>query len=165
MSPIHRAGDGSRIGGTTWESLSERLIREAQERGDFDDLPYQGQPIPLGDDSAAGERALGFRVLRNAGVAPPWIEADKDVRRLLALRDGLLLRAEREGRVSDRLEREFGALVETINASIDRLNWEAPSDRVHRRRLDRATELAGLHAVAAGERLLADDGTSADMSS
>ena len=49
--------------------------------------------LPIEDDSAAGERALGFRVLRNAGVAPPWIEADKEVRDLLAQRDALLARA------------------------------------------------------------------------
>lgn len=30
----------------TWESWVERKIREAFERGDFDDLPGAGQPIP-----------------------------------------------------------------------------------------------------------------------
>lgn len=29
-----------------WESWIERQIREAQERGEFDDLPGAGQPIP-----------------------------------------------------------------------------------------------------------------------
>jgi DnaJ-like protein len=29
-----------------WESWVERLIREAMERGDFDNLPGQGKPIP-----------------------------------------------------------------------------------------------------------------------
>ena len=41
----------------------------------------------------AGEWALAFRMLRNAGVAPPWIEADKEVRELLARRDALVARA------------------------------------------------------------------------
>jgi hypothetical protein len=59
------------------ESLIDRQIREAQEAGAFDDLPHQGQKLPLVDDSAAGEWALAYRMLRNANFAPPWIEADK----------------------------------------------------------------------------------------
>ncbi len=31
------------------ESIAERKIREATERGEFDDLPGQGQPLRLGD--------------------------------------------------------------------------------------------------------------------
>ena len=84
MVAKRRDGEGKISLGPTWESIVERQIREAMEDGAFDELPYQGVPIPLDDDSAAGERALGFRVLRNAGVAPPWIEADKEVRDLLA---------------------------------------------------------------------------------
>lgn len=29
-----------------WESLAERRIREAAERGEFDDLPGTGRPLP-----------------------------------------------------------------------------------------------------------------------
>ena len=93
MVAKRRDGEGKLSVGPTWESIVERQIREAMEDGAFDELPYQGEPIPLDDDSAAGERALGFRMLRNAGVAPPWIEADKEVRDLLAERDALLARA------------------------------------------------------------------------
>lgn len=148
MSPIHRAGDGERIAGASWESLTERLVREAQERGDFDDLPFRGERIPLEDDSAAGDRALGFHMLRNAGIAPPWIEADKDVRRLLGKRDALLDRARREGRVSERLRREFEALIATLNRSIDVLNWEAPTLAVQRRRLDPVDEMRAIDEAA-----------------
>ncbi len=156
MSPIHRGGDGEKTAGLTWESLIERLIREAQERGEFDNLPYQGQRIPLEDDSAAGDMALGFHLLRNAGFAPPWIEIDKDVRRALARRDVLLDRARREGRVSDRLRREFEAHVADTNRLIDTLNWEAPSHHVHRRRLDATTEVAQLEAAAREGRARGD---------
>ncbi len=30
----------------SWESWSDRLIREAEARGDFDNLPGAGQPLP-----------------------------------------------------------------------------------------------------------------------
>jgi hypothetical protein len=33
------------------EPLVERLIREAREQGDFDDLPGTGHPLDLSDDT------------------------------------------------------------------------------------------------------------------
>src|SRR5690348_6615178 len=75
------------------ETLIERQIREAMADGRFDDLPHQGERLPIQDDSAAGEWALAFHMLRNAGVSPPWIAADKEVRDLLAARDRLFARA------------------------------------------------------------------------
>ena len=32
--------------GATWESWIDRQVREAEERGEFDDLPGAGKPIP-----------------------------------------------------------------------------------------------------------------------
>jgi hypothetical protein len=144
-----RDGEGKITIGPTWESIVERQIREAMEGGAFDELPYQGVPIPLDDDSAAGERALGFRVLRNAGVAPPWIEADKEVRELLGRRDVLLARAAAAGTSPlgrARLRRAFERVVAEANHAIERLNVEAPTDRQHRRPLDPEAELARLEA-------------------
>ena len=37
-------------GGVSWESWVERQIREAQERGEFDNLRGAGQPLPGIDD-------------------------------------------------------------------------------------------------------------------
>jgi len=34
------------VSGSRFESLIEQKIREAQERGDFDDLPGMGKPLP-----------------------------------------------------------------------------------------------------------------------
>ena len=148
MVSKRRDAEGKISVGPTWESIVERQIREAMEEGAFEELPYRGEPIPLDDDSAAGERALGFRVLRNAGVAPPWIEADKEVRALLAQRDALLARAAVSSRLSrPRLRREFERLVAETNRAIERLNSEAPTDRQHRRPLDPAVELARLEAA------------------
>ena len=113
------------------------------EEGAFDDLPYQGERLPIEDDSAAGEWALAHRMLRNAGAAPPWIESDKEVRRLLARRDALLERARRTSSAGRARERaELTALVEAINRAIARVNAEAPTDRQHRRPLDLDTRAA-----------------------
>ena len=146
--PKRRDADGKVQAGPTWESLVERQIREAMEGGAFDELPHRGRSLPVEDDSAAGERALGFRVLRNAGIAPPWIEADKEVRSLLAKRDALLAQAHRAGPlVRPRLRRDFERLVDRVNLAIARLNAEAPTDRQQRRLLDREVECARLEAA------------------
>jgi hypothetical protein len=131
------------------ETLVERQIRQAMDDGDFDDLPHQGRPLPRDDDSAAGDRAMAHRILRNAGVAPPWIEADKEVRALLAERDRLLDRApglstSARLRARDRL----ADIVVAANRAILRVNAEAPTDRQHRRPLESDVELARLEEAA-----------------
>jgi hypothetical protein len=143
-----RDGEGKISVGPSWESIVERQIRVAMEEGRFDELPYHGEPLPVDDDSAAGERALGFRVLRNAGVAPPWIEADKEVRALLADRDALLVRAVGARELARaRFRRELEGIVVAANRAIERLNSEAPTERQHRRLLDVDEELARLEAA------------------
>ena len=136
----------------TWESLVDRQIREAMEDGRFDDLPHQGDSLPVEDETYAGEWAMAFRMLRNAGVAPPWIEADKEVREVLAHRDALLARAA-AARTSPlaraRLREAFERVIAEANRAIERLNAEAPTDRQHRRPLDPTAELARLEAAFA----------------
>ena len=85
--------EGNRQVAPTWESLVERQLREAMAEGKFDELPHQGERLPLVDDTAAGDWAMAYRMLRNAGAAPPWIEADKEVRRLLERRDAIFSRS------------------------------------------------------------------------
>lgn len=134
------------------ETLIERQIREAMEDGRFDGLPHQGTRLPLEDDSAAGDRAMAHRMLRNAGVAPAWIEADKTVRALLDELDRLMARAPRMSALGRRRARdELRRLVDATNRAILRVNIEAPTDRQHRRPLDIEVELARLEAAARDE--------------
>ena len=139
---------GERQVAPTWESLVDRQIREAMDEGKFDDLPFQGEPLPAVDDAFAGEWAMAFGMLRNAGAAPPWILADKDARALLDQRDAILARASGASAYARRRDRaELERLVVEINAAIARLNAEAPTDRQHRRPLVLAEELARLEAA------------------
>ena len=137
VSPIRRDSEGGRQVGPDWESLIERQIREATEAGAFDDLPYQGQRLPLEDDSAAGDWAMAHRMLKNAGVAPPWIESDKEARRLIDALDGLMARAAIAAEGSrPRLCSELDRVVQEANRAIVRVNSEAPTAAQHRRLLD-----------------------------
>jgi Domain of unknown function (DUF1992) len=134
------------------ETLVERQIREAMDDGRFDDLPHTGQRLPLEDDTAAGDRALAHRMLKNAGVAPAWIEADKQVRSVLDERDRLMARASRLSPFGrSRAREDLIRLVEAANRAILRVNIEAPTDRQQRRPLDPEAELARFERAALGE--------------
>ena len=61
----------------------ERRIVEAMERGDFDDLPGYGRPIPERDDSWVPEELrLAYKLLRDSGYLPPEMSLQKEIRTL-----------------------------------------------------------------------------------
>jgi hypothetical protein len=61
-----------------WESVVERQIREAQERGDFENLPGSGKPLQL-ESWGPPEWRLAFHVLKQAGETLPWIALAHDI--------------------------------------------------------------------------------------
>jgi hypothetical protein len=131
--------------GSSGETLVVRQIREAVAEGRFDNLPHQGKPLPNDENPYAAEWGLAFHVLRNAGFAPPWIEADKEVRALLARRDAILARVATgpaPSEIARRRDRSaLERLVAEVNASIARVNAEAPGPRQHRQPLALGNEL------------------------
>ena len=61
----------------------ERKIREAQERGDFDNLEGSHEPVIIEDDSHVPEDLrLAYKILKNADCLPPEIELRKEIRRV-----------------------------------------------------------------------------------
>jgi len=154
-----------------WESWVDQQIREAQERGEFDNLPGTGKPLDLAPNPYAQEQELAFKVLKDAGYAPEWIELDKAIRhRLEGMRTILRRQWEwREARLhelagrTDRgaeAEREramagwqdavtlFELALQEINKEIGELNLKVPSPRFQRAKLSAARELAQLEGEA-----------------
>jgi hypothetical protein len=151
MSPQRRDAEGRPQTAHSWESLVERQIREAMDDGAFDDLPYRGERLPLEDDSTAGEWAMAHRVLRNAGMAPPWIESDKEARKQLAALEALIVRAPTISLASHgRARKELDRIIEEANRAIARVNSEAPTLAQHRRPLDPVAEAERLERALSG---------------
>lgn len=73
-----------------WETVVDQAIREAQERGEFDNLPGQGQRLKLDDNPFAGERAMGFHLLKNADMLPHWMDLEREIGADLAVLDALV---------------------------------------------------------------------------
>jgi hypothetical protein len=64
-----------------FETIVERRIREAQEKGVFDDLEGRGRPLDLGEENPFEDPdwRLSYRILKNAGFAPRWIELGREL--------------------------------------------------------------------------------------
>jgi len=60
-----------------WESAVEQQIREAQERGDFENLPGKGKPLPR--EAWEGDWALAHHILKQAGETLAWIALGRDI--------------------------------------------------------------------------------------
>jgi hypothetical protein len=59
--------------------IAEQKIRQAIERGDFDNLPCHGKPIVLEDLSGVPEPLrMGYKIMKNAGVLPPEMQMKKE---------------------------------------------------------------------------------------
>ena len=62
------------------DAIAEQKIREAVERGELADLPGQGQPLDLaGDPLVPEDLRVAYRLLKNAGLLPPELEAQKEI--------------------------------------------------------------------------------------
>jgi hypothetical protein len=69
----------------TYETLIEQRIREATERGEFDNLPGAGQALPLDDDLLVPEEVrVAHRILKNAGYVPPEAQQISEINQLIA---------------------------------------------------------------------------------
>ncbi|MBW1710900.1 MAG: DUF1992 domain-containing protein [Deltaproteobacteria bacterium] len=63
-----------------FKKIAEQRIKEAQERGDFDDLPGKGQPLEWSEwDNVPEESRLAYKILKNAGYSPPEVEIKKEI--------------------------------------------------------------------------------------
>lgn len=66
------------------EELAERAIQEAQQRGEFEGLSGQGQPLPQESDPFMPETLrMAYKMLKNAGYVPEEIQAQREIRSLI----------------------------------------------------------------------------------
>lgn len=132
----------------------EDLIREAEARGEFDNLPGTGKPLQIEDLSAAGERALGYHLLQNNNLLPPEIDLMKEINqgqkraeaklerikyRRKALWEGNPLPSRDEMRAFnatvEKAAAEYEQALRALNSKILTLNVSAPA-QLHRPLLD-----------------------------
>ncbi len=128
------------------ESMAERMLREAIEAGEFDDLPGKGQPIDLSENPFEDpDLRVVHKLLRDAGFAPAWIEEGKDIDAQFELARQTLSRAwnlyqpaglSPNPQAWKRNVTEFRAKAEELNSRIKIYNLKAPAVVFHRRQVD-----------------------------
>ena len=70
------------------DAVVEARIERAIARGELNDLPGQGSPLALQDDTCvAPELRLAYRILKNAGFVPEEVELRREITCLGALID------------------------------------------------------------------------------
>ncbi len=77
--PIRHEDDYRRKQIRSWDSWVDEAILEAQERGDFDNLPHHGKPIRIVEKRVAPDMNASLTTLRNSGYAPTWMELDREI--------------------------------------------------------------------------------------
>jgi hypothetical protein len=139
----------------------EKAINEAQEKGLFDNLQGAGRPINWTDESLIDDEWLmAFRIMREHGFAPEWIELHKEIGAELRTAREALLRSwtwrqgrrpgarEAQRRYIDaewqRARATFATSIAELNAKIADFNLKVPIRGLQKLKLDLAEELAAL---------------------
>lgn len=97
------------------DKIVEELIKKAQERGEFDNLPGKGKPIDLSSyfDTPEDVR-VAQSVLKNAGFAPREVGLLKEIAELKQIQSSLL-DEKRKKEVQKEIEKkqiEFSLMME-----------------------------------------------------
>lgn len=127
-----------------WDRAVDKIIRQAMEEGRFDNLPGKGRPLDLGGEDE-DETWAANRILKNADLAPDWIEERREIVTLMAQararlarswawRCEALARGEAYAFVADEWQRalaRFREAADEINRRIRTYNLKAPTPLVH----------------------------------
>ena len=136
-------------------SIDEQ-IRQAIERGEFDNLPGKGKPLDLNENpyEDPGWR-LAYRLLKENGYTLPWIETRQNIeldfeRAIKSLQQSWDWRRNAVGRRGlVHAEREWQQALQTFRDEMNKLNrrirdynLEIPSNQFQRRPIDIEQEIA-----------------------
>ncbi len=112
--------------------IAEQHIREAMDKGEFDNLHGAGRPLKLEDDSnIPQDLRMAYKVLRNAGYVPEEVARRKEISTALELLESAPDEQERYRQI-----RRLNYLMLRLNMGrSDNANLDADSE-YYRRVLD-----------------------------
>ena len=137
------------------QSIDEQ-IRQAMERGEFDNLPGKGQPLDLSQNPFEDPTwGMAYRMLKSSGHTLPWIEARQGIENDIKAACQSLVQtwcwrqsALEDKQIPNLIEGEwqralaaFRQKVSELNRKIFDYNLEAPSDQFKLRMIDPEREI------------------------
>ena len=124
-----------------FENPIDKIIREARERGDFDQLPGKGKPLQWDDDSMVpDDQRTVQRLLKNNGYTLDWIQIGKDRDDAYEALRGPIEQV-RAARASGQLDgvgwqsamRDFVTGIRKLNQRVTSYNLRVPNEHFQRR--------------------------------
>jgi len=107
--------------GRRFEDYIGEQIREAEARGEFDNLPGFGKPLHLDGDHFTGDKAMGYHLLKSNGYAPKEIELAKEIRGELTRIETKLAKVRHQGRtLRSRRVPPFASEKRAYNMSVNK---------------------------------------------
>lgn len=95
------------------ELMAEKRIKEAMERGDFDNIEGKGRPLVYEDDSfIPPDLRMAYKILKNAGFLPPELQDIKEIKTAMDLLEDLTDEEERYRQI-----RKLNILITKANLS------------------------------------------------
>ena len=98
-----------------FDKAVESIIKEAMERGEFDNLPGKGKPIDLTAYFDTPEEVrVAYAMLKNAGMAPREVELLKEIAELKQV-ESALVEEKKRGEIHKQIEQkqvEFSLMME-----------------------------------------------------
>lgn len=135
--------------GQSWGDYVEQQIRDAMERGEFDNLRGSGKPQEFASHVGDPSLAMANQIVRDAGFVPAWIDLEREIEREQKDAEDAVLRSWRwrEAVRGDAIEdpqwvarewrkaRElFEQKLRALNSKILTLNLQLPPPMAHRQR-------------------------------
>jgi hypothetical protein len=162
------------IGVMDWQldahSLIDKQIEAARKNGTYEDVQAAGQKLNLNDDPyIPEEQRLAYKMLKDNGFAPAWIENDKEIRQMIDREVNRLEAAhrgysEQKKRLDQRVDIEaiyarealyrswdqtcaqFRETGDKINKMIEDFNFKVPVITLQRLRFDADREIQRIEA-------------------
>lgn len=144
IAPPQRRPKGLPFG--QYESWIDRQIRQAQERGMFDNLRGAGKPLAPDDPNVrayAGDDAMGLKILKDNEALPAWIELNREIdaerQRCRRILDYYVAERDRDRR--SHFADDYRRKVTELNTKIDQYNLIVPARTLEQIRIRPELEL------------------------
>jgi hypothetical protein len=112
-----------------FDKIVEERIKNAQKKGDFNNLPGSGKPLDLDDNSCVPEDLrLAYKILKNADFVPPEIEIKNEIKETENLLAGM-----KDEKEKYRILKKLNFLIMKLNAmrSVS-INFDFPQQYVEK---------------------------------
>src|SRR2546421_10127266 len=111
--------------------IAEQKIREAMERGEFDNLAYHGKPLKLDDlTGVPAHLRMGYKILKNAGILPEEMQLKKAIVSLQDLLDTCYDATERST-----IEKQMNEKILRYNMMLEKRSQHRPTDQRYRAKI------------------------------